>query len=76
MLHRTEEAARMTHMTRHCTGCGEERPFEQMHGEAASCPDVPDGYCPEWGCSMCGDALFIGVPVREHVSSGSTSRAA
>jgi hypothetical protein len=25
---------------------------------------------------VCGDALFIGLPVREHVTSGSTSRAA
>jgi hypothetical protein len=75
-LHRTEEVARMTDLTRHCTGCGEERLFEQLHTEAASCPDVPDGECPEWGCSICGEALFIGLPVREHVSTGSTSRAA
>jgi hypothetical protein len=76
MLHRTEEVARMTHMTRHCTGCGEERPFEQMHGEAASCPDVPDGDCPEWGCSACGEALFIGLPVHEQVTGDSAARAA
>jgi hypothetical protein len=25
---------------------------------------------------MCGEALFIGLPVGEHVSSGSASRAA
>jgi hypothetical protein len=25
---------------------------------------------------VCGDALLIGPPVREHVTSGSTSRAA
>jgi hypothetical protein len=74
--YRTEEVARMTLVTRYCTGCGEERSFEQMHGEAASCPDVPDGDCPEWGCSVCGEALFIGLPVREHVATGSVSRAA
>ena len=63
----------MTLLTRYCTGCGEERPFEQLHAEPAGCPDVPDGDCPEFGCSVCGDALFIGLPVRQHVTSGSTS---
>jgi hypothetical protein len=76
VLHRTEEVVRMTHLTRHCTGCSDERPFERLHAEPGSCPDVPDGDCPEWGCSVCGEALFIGLPVREHVTSGSTSRAA
>jgi hypothetical protein len=76
VLHRTEEEARMSQLTRYCTGCGEERPFEQLHSEPASCPDVADGDCPEWGCSLCGEALFIGLPVREHVSSGAVSRAA
>ena len=76
MFDRTEEVARMTHVTRYCTGCGEERPFEQLHAQADGCPDVPDGDCPEWGCPMCGEALFIGLPVREHVSSDSESRAA
>jgi hypothetical protein len=75
-LHRDEEAARMTHLIRYCTGCSDERAFEQLHADPASCPDVPDGECPEWGCPVCGDALFIGLPVREHVTSGSTSRAA
>jgi hypothetical protein len=75
-LHRTEEVTAMTQLTRYCTGCSEERPFEQLHAELASCPDVPDGDCPEWGCSVCGEALFIGLPVREHVSSTSASRAA
>ena len=77
-MHRTEEVGRMTHLTRpnltrHCTGCGDERPFEQLHAEPGSCPDVPDGDCPEWGCSMCGEALFIGLPVREHVSSSASA---
>ena len=66
----------MTDLTRHCTGCGEERLFEQLHAEPTSCPDVRDGECPEWGCSVCGEALFIGLPVRARVSTGSTSRAA
>ena len=65
----------MTQLTRYCAGCSEERPFEQMHAEPASCPDVPDGDCPEWGCAVCGGALFIGLPVREHVSR-SAARAA
>ena len=76
VLDRTEEVTRMTHVARYCTGCGEERPFEQLHAEAAGCPDVPDGECPEWGCFVCGEALFIGLPVREHVSSDTASRAA
>jgi hypothetical protein len=74
-LHRIEEVTRMTQLTRYCTGCSEERPFEQLHEEPASCPDVPDGDCPEWGCTMCGEALFIGLPVREY-ASGTASRAA
>ena len=66
----------MTHPTRYCTGCNDERLFEQIHAGPAICTDTPDGECPEWGCSVCGDALLIGPPVREHVTSGSTSRAA
>jgi len=66
----------MTHVTRYCTGCGEEQPFERFHAEAASCPDVPDGDCPEWGCPVRGEALFIGLPVRGHASSGTPARAA
>jgi hypothetical protein len=74
--HRHEEVASMTHLTRYCTGCSEERLFEQFHAEPGSCPDAPGGDCPEWGCTECGDALFIGIPVREHVASGRTSQAA
>jgi hypothetical protein len=66
----------MTDLTRYCTGCDEERLFEQFHAGPADCPDVPDGDCPEWGCTVCGDALFSGLPVREQVTGGSTSRAA
>jgi hypothetical protein len=74
--HRNEEVVGIMHLTRYCTGCNEERPFEPFHASPADCPDVPDGDCPEWGCTVCGDALFIGLPVRERVISGSTSRAA
>jgi hypothetical protein len=71
----------MIQLTRYCTGCADERPFEQMHEEPGSCPDVleganPDVDCPEWGCPACGEALFIGLPVREHVSGATVSRAA
>ena len=75
-MYRNEEVAEMTQLSRYCTACSEERLFEQFHAEPASCPDTPDGDCPEWGCTVCGDALFIGLPAREHVTSGSTSRAA
>jgi hypothetical protein len=67
--HRTEEVVRMTHVTRYCTGCGEDQPFEQFHAEAVGCPDIPDGDCPEWGCSVCGEALFIGLPVPTQIRS-------
>jgi hypothetical protein len=76
VLRRTEEVTTMTQLTRYCTGCSDEREFEQLHADTGGCPDVLDGDCPEWGCSVCGEALFIGLPVREHVSSGSASRAA
>ena len=63
-------------LIRHCTGCNEERLFEQFHAEPASCPDVPDGECPEWACAICGDALIIGLPAPAYVGVGSTARAA
>jgi hypothetical protein len=66
--HRIEEVARMIQLTRFCATCTAERTFEQMHAEPDSCPDVADGVCPEWGCSQCGDALFIGLPVPEEVA--------
>jgi hypothetical protein len=76
LTHRNEEVASMTHLSRYCAGCNEERLFEQFHAEPASCPDAPDGDCQEWGCTICGDALIIGIPSRERVGCGSTSRAA
>ncbi len=66
----------MMHVTRYCTGCGEEQPFEQFHAEAVGCPDVPDGDCPEWGCSVCGEALFIGLVALTRHETDRTSRAA
>ena len=59
----------MTQLSRHCAGCNEERLFEQFHAEPASCPDVPDGDCPEWACAVCGDALIIGLPAPAYVRS-------
>jgi hypothetical protein len=75
-MHRTEEVARMTHLSRHCAGCDEERQFEQFHAGPASCPDVFDGDCQEWACSVCGDALIIGLPVSKAVIPASVTRAA
>ena len=66
----------MTHVTRYCTGCAEEQPFEQFHAEAVGCPDVPDGDCPEWGCAVCGDAMFIGLVALTRHATDRTSRAA
>jgi hypothetical protein len=76
VLNRKEEVARMTCLTRYCTGCSDERLFEQFHAEPGGCPDAGDGDCPEWACTVCGDALFIGLGVGEHVTSGAASRAA
>jgi hypothetical protein len=76
VLNRKEEVARMTHLTRYCTGCSDERLFEQFHAEPGGCPDTGDGDCPEWACAVCGDALLIGVLLPELVTSYRTSRAA
>jgi hypothetical protein len=77
VTHRTEEVARMTQLSRpglimpglivHCAGCHEEQLFEQFHAEPASCPDVLDGDCQEWACTVCGDALIIGLPAPAYV---------
>jgi hypothetical protein len=74
-MHRNEEVARMTHLSRYCTGCSEERLFEQFHAEPASCPDAAEGDCQEWACIACGDAFMIGLPLGEQTSSH-VSRAA
>jgi len=62
-------------LSMHCTGCNEERLFEQFHAEPASCPDVLDGDCQEWACAVCGDALIIGLPAPASVR-GDSARAA
>ncbi len=61
----------MTQLSRHCAECSGERLFEQFHAEPASCPDAPDGDCPEWGCTSCGGALIVGLPA----TSGQAGRA-
>ncbi len=66
----------MTYLSRYCTGCSEERLFEQFHAEASGCPDVADGDCQEWACVECGDALIIGLPLRAQASPGRTYQAA
>jgi hypothetical protein len=75
-MHRNEEVARMTHLSRYCAGCSEEQLFEQFHAEPASCLDAPDGDCQEWGCTVCGEALILGLPLRELTDGRSASRAA
>jgi hypothetical protein len=64
----------MAQLTRYCPECSEERPFEQFH--PTGCPDVPDGDCPEWGCTACGDAVIIGMPARGYITGDSAPRAA
>jgi hypothetical protein len=66
----------MPHLSRFCDGCNSERLFEQFHGDPASCPDAADGDCQEWGCTVCGAALFIGLPAPGRLSGEETSRAA
>ncbi len=66
----------MTQVSRHCAGCSEERLFEQFHAEPGTCRDAPDGECPEWGCQVCGDALFAGLPSPARVAGDRTTRAA
>jgi hypothetical protein len=75
-MRRNEEVARMMHLSRYCAGCGDERLFESFHAEAASCPDAADGECLEWGCTVCGEAVIIGLPLRETAGGVSASRAA
>jgi hypothetical protein len=42
-------------LTRHCSACGGERPFEQP-----PCADGHDADCPEFACAECGMAIVIG----------------
>jgi hypothetical protein len=66
----------MPHLSRFCDGCHEERLFEQFHVDPTGCPDDPDGDCQEWGCTVCGAALIIGLPVPGRLIGRGTSRAA
>jgi hypothetical protein len=50
----------LAQMTMYCPDCRAERPFGQYHAEAGCCPHSPDGRCPEWSCTACGAALFVG----------------
>jgi hypothetical protein len=75
-MDRNEEVATMTHLSRYCTSCEEERLFEQFHAETASCPDAADSDCQEWGCTVCGEAVIIGLPSLEVAGTGSATRAA
>jgi hypothetical protein len=65
----------MTYLSRYCTECGDDRLFEQFHAAPADCPDEADGSCQEWGCTVCGDAVVIGLPRRDEARSDA-SRAA
>jgi hypothetical protein len=49
----------MAQMVRCCPDCRSDQPFEQYHDDPG-CPDSPDGHCPEWSCTACGAALFLG----------------
>ncbi len=51
----------MPEMTRYCADCGSDRLFEPHHAIAGTCPDSPDGQCPEWLCTACCAALLIDV---------------
>lgn len=66
----------MTQLSRHCAGCDGERLFEQFHAEPASCPDVADGDCLEWACTVCGEALIIGLPWPARAGRDAATRAA
>jgi len=54
----------MTEIIRHCPDCGWDRPFAQHHAAPGCCPDITDGYCPEWFCLICGTTVILGgVPI-------------
>jgi hypothetical protein len=55
----------MSQMPWYCPECAGEQLFEQYHDELGSCPDSPDGHCPEWACGECGIALVVGFQPRE-----------
>jgi hypothetical protein len=64
----------MSQMPWYCPGCAGEQPFEQFHDGAGSCPDSPDGHCPEWVCCECGTALIVGFVPQAEPFRGSARR--
>ncbi len=65
----------LAQMVRDCPDCGPDQPFEQYHPVDLDCPDSPDGECPEWSCTACGAALYIGyVPYVDETSRMSEIR--
>ena len=64
----------MSQMPWYCPECAGEQLFEQFHHEAGSCPDSPDGHCPEWACSECGIALIVGFQPRGALLSTAAPR--
>ena len=57
-------------MFRPCQDCGGEQLFEQPQEAPGSCPDSPDGLCPEWLCTGCGAAVItmVAPPLAEVVT--------
>jgi hypothetical protein len=51
----------MSQAFRQCSECGGERMFTQHHDIPGSCPDSPDGECPEWFCTGCDSAVLVGL---------------
>jgi hypothetical protein len=52
----------MSLIFRACPDCRAERAFEPYHATPGTCPDSPDGECPELSCTECGAALLTGPP--------------
>jgi len=69
-----KEVEAMSQMPWYCPGCAGEQPFEQFHDGPGSCPDSPDGHCPEWVCCGCGTALIVGFVPQEEPFRGNASR--
>ena len=54
-----EEVTIMGPIFRPCQDCGGEQLFEQPHAAPGSCPDAPNGTCPEWSCTECGTSMLV-----------------
>ncbi len=69
----------MIELIRPCPDCASDQPFALGHAEPGSCPDAPDGECPEFWCTACGAALLIGLlpaPVAAAADAGPHRRVA